>query len=172
MQRVIQIELIFVLVYIFSHSIYASDQFDIYRHPSLPIQFEAPTAWQQIAHPEDEFIFELMSSDSIIHVILWYTETEQNASQYLWKMANMKDLKLEDKPAEIQINNLSAWILRVSGFENKIPIRTVLVVIPHGKSKIHPKENRLYIVQIWCPEKQFGNQQKIMEDILKSINIL
>ena len=46
-----------------------------------------------------------------------------------------------------------------------------MVVIPHGKSKIHPKENRLYVVQIWCPEIQFSNQQEIMEDILKSINI-
>jgi hypothetical protein len=171
MHRIVRIKSLLVFIILFSTGLYALDQFDMYRHPSLPIEFKAPAGWQQITHSEDELIFEVMSTDSVIHVILWYTETEQSASDYLWKMANMKDLVLDNKPVEIEIGKHSGWILRVPGYKNKIPIRAMLVVISYGKSENRPKENKLYIAEIWCPEKQFSHQQKIMEDILKSINI-
>lgn len=170
-QRVIQFGLFLAFLKFLSHNLYASDQYEIYQHPSLPIEFKAPAGWQQISHPEDELIFEARSPDSVIHVILWYTETEQDAPHYLRKMANMKDLVPEEEPQEIEIDEHSGWILRVLGYENKIPIRAMLVVIHNGKLIKRPKENKLYIVQLWCPEKQFSKQQNIMEDILKSIKV-
>ena len=100
-QRVIQIKLILAVVFFISYGLYASDQYNIYQHPSFHLEFEAPAGWQKIPHPEDKLVFEVRSPDSIIHVILWCTETEQSAPGYLWKMANMKDLVLEEKPAEI-----------------------------------------------------------------------
>lgn len=65
----------------------------IYKHSSLNIQFEASQNWLQVPHPEDELIYEMVDPDSVVHVVLWYTETEQDALSYLMKMADMKDLR-------------------------------------------------------------------------------
>jgi hypothetical protein len=143
----------------------------IYRHPILNIEFEASGNWYHVVRPEDSLIYEMVDGDSLIHVVLWYTETEQSAPDYLWKMANMKDLVLEEKPSEIHVNNYSGWILRVSGYEENVSIRTFLTVIPRGKSKTNLEENSLYIVYIWCPAKYFPQKREIMERILDSIEI-
>jgi len=142
-----------------------------YRHPSLGFQFTASKNWVRFPRPEDILIYEMMSPDSAIHVMLWYTETEQNGSAYLEKMAGMKDLIVDDKPSHRQINNLDAWVLNVPGFERRTSVRTLLAVIPHGKSQIRPKENRLFIIQIWCQKEKYPKHKSIMENILNSIKI-
>jgi hypothetical protein len=137
----------------------------------LNIQFEASQNWQQVPHPDDELIYEMIDPDSVVHVVVWYTETEQEGPGYLWKMANMKDLVLEEKPSKKQIKNHDAWILNVPGHEGEIPIRMLLVVLPHGKSQLRPKENALFIIQIWCPEENYKQYIGVMENILSSIEI-
>lgn len=148
-----------------------SQNTQIYKHPTLNIQFEASKDWIQIPRPEDKLIYEVKSPDSIIHVILWYTTTEQSGRSYLEKMASMKDLIVNDKPFLRQINNHDVWVLNVPGYEQKIPIRTLLAVITHGKSKIHPRENCLFIVQILCKKKNYEKYKNTMENILSSIQL-
>ena len=78
-QRIVKIQLTLAFACFSFHSLYASDQYDTYKHPSFQIEFEAPAGWQKIPHPEDKLVFEVRSPDSVIHVILWCTETEQSA---------------------------------------------------------------------------------------------
>jgi hypothetical protein len=54
---------------------------------------------------------------------------------------------------------------------NKKPIRMLMAVIPDGKSKTYPRENALHIIQIWCPEENYEQHIRIMENILGSMEI-
>lgn len=85
--------------------------------------------------------------------------------------SDMKDLVLEGKPAKIQIKGRDAWCYNAPGFINKKSIRMLLAVIPDGKSKAYPRENALHIIQIWCPEEQFTDNEQGMMFILNSIQI-
>ena len=146
-------------------------QMQIYKHPTLNIQFKASQNWRKVPRPEDKLIHEVTDPDSTVHVVLWYTETEQDAPGYLWKMAHMKDLVLGKKPSKRQIKNREAWVLNVPGYENKKPIQMLLAVIPHGKSLIRPRENALFIIQIWCPVEKSEQLMPIMQNILDSVKI-
>ena len=148
-----------------------AQELQIYKHPRLNIQFEAPANWKENPYHEDKLIYEIFNPDTDIHVMLWYTTTEQDGPQYLGKMANMKDLVLEGKPVKIQIKDRDAWFYNVPGSINKKPIRMLIAVIPDGKSKTYPLENALYIIQIWCQEENFEQHIGIMKDILGSIDI-
>jgi len=148
-----------------------SQKVQTYRHPSLNIQFKASQNWQKVPRPEDKLIYEVNDPDSIVHVVLWYTETEQDGPGYLWKMASMKDLVVGEKPSFRRIKSRDAWVLNVPGHEKRIPIRMLLAVIPHGKSLIRPKENALFIIQIWCPEENYEQHMHLMENILESVEI-
>ena len=125
-----------------------SQKTQIYKHPTLKFQFEASGNWINIPRPEDKLIYEMMSPDSNIHVMLWYTETEQSAKNYLSKMAGMKDLIFTNEvPCLRTINNQDMWMLNVPGYERKITVRMLLGVTARGMSKNQPKENCLFI---WC----------------------
>jgi len=144
----------------------------IYKHPSLNFQFKASKNWIKFPRPEDKLIYEMMSPDSSIHVMLWYTETEQSAINYLTKMAGMKDLIIKNEEPYLKtINNQDLWILNVPGYERKIPVRTLLAVTAHGMSTVHPRENRLFIIQIWCHKDNYNKYKSIFEDILNSVQI-
>jgi hypothetical protein len=120
---------------------------------------------------KDKGIYEIFDPDTGIHVMLWYTTTEQDAPRYLEKMADMKGLVLEGKPAKIQIRGRDAWLYNAPGFVNKKSVQILLAVIPDGKSKEYPRENALHIIQIWCPEEQFIDNKQGMMLILNSIQI-
>ena len=120
----------------------------VYKHPRLNIQFEAPAHWRENPYHGDKLIYEIYDSATNIHVMLWYTTTEQSGPRYLEKMASMKDLVLEGNPEKIQIKGRDAWFYNLPGFINKKSIRLLLAVIPDGKSKTHPRENALHIIQI------------------------
>jgi len=47
----------------------------------------------------------------------------------------------------------------------------LIAVIPDGKSKTHPRENALHIIQIWCPEENYEQHIRIMENVLDSKEI-
>lgn len=146
-------------------------ELQVYKHPRLNIQFEAPADWKENPYHSDKSIYEIFDPDTDMHVMLWYTTTEQDAPKYLEKMASMKDLVLEGKPAKIQIKGRDAWFYNLPGFVNKKPIRMLLAVIPDGKSKDYPRENALHIIQIWCPAEQFTDNEQGMMLILNSIQI-
>ena len=148
-----------------------AQELQVYEHPRLNIQFEAPAHWRENPYHGDKLIYEIYDSATDIHVMLWYTTTEQSGPRYLEKMASMKDLVLEGKPKKIQINNRDAWFYNLPGFINKKPIRLLLAVIPDGKSKTHPRENALHIIQIWCPAKNYEQHTHMMESILDSVEI-
>lgn len=148
-----------------------AQELQIYKHPRLNIQFEAPANWKENPYHGDKLIYEIYDPDTDIHVMLWYTTTEQDGPRYLDKMASMKDFVLEGKPAKIRIKGRDAWFYNLPGFINKKPIRMLLAVIPHGKSKIYPRENALHIIQIWCPAENYEQHMHMMKKILDSMEI-
>ena len=143
----------------------------MYEHPALKFRFEASPDWIRVSRPEDDMIYEMMDPDSIVHAILWYTSTMQDAPRYLVKMADMKGLVLTGKPLKIGIERHDAWMFDAPVRINGIEARTLLAVIEHGKSMLHPEENALYIVQIWCPEGMYEKNARRMKDILESVEI-
>ena len=84
----------------------------------------------------------------------------------------MKDVVIEQEPQATGIDQRDAWVLRQPGRISDEPIHTVLAVIASGKSPIHPKENALYIVEIWCPAETYMENWRAMEDILHSVKIM
>jgi len=141
----------------------------IYKHPVLNIQFEAPSGWKQLLRPEDRMIHEIADPEQIVHVVLWYTETMQDGPGYMKKMAGMKDLVYEGELKKMQIDGRDAWLLYTSGQDMKRPIRLLLVVIHHEKPISHADHNALFVVQIWCPEAFYPQKKQQMEKILNSI---
>jgi len=146
----------------------------VYQHPSLNVQFQATPNWRRVPRPEDATIYEVADPAGAVHVVLWYTTTEQDGRKYLMKMASMKDVQLEEgKEASRQrIGGHEAWVLNLVGRERAARVRTILAVIPHGKSSEWPRENALYLVQIWCPEGDYQRHRASMEDILASVEIV
>ena len=149
-----------------------AQELQVYKHPRLNIQFEAPVDWKENPYHRDKLIFEIFNPETDMHVMLWYTTTEQDGPRYLEKMADMKDLVLKGKPVKMQIKGRDAWLYNVPGFINKKSIRMLLAVIPDGKSKAYPRENALHIIQIWCPEENYEQHIRIMENILSSVEII
>jgi hypothetical protein len=150
----------------------SAQDLQIYKHPKLNIQFEAPVNWKQYPYHKDKSIYDIFDPDTNIHVMLWYTTTEQEASNYLAKMADMKGFNPEEKPVKILIKDRDTWIYNVPGLVNKNSSQVLLAVIPIGKSEKYPRENVLYIVQIWCPEENYKQHTLIMENILKSVKVI
>ncbi len=148
-----------------------AQEVQIYKHPRLNIRFEAPANWKENPYHGDKLIYEIFNPDTDMHVMLWYTTTEQDGPRYLEKMADMKGLVFDGKPEKIQIKGREAWFYNVPGLINKKPIRMLLAVIPHGKSKTYPRENALYIIQIWCPEESHEQHKHLIENILDSMEI-
>ncbi|MFC2083530.1 hypothetical protein ACFLS9_00585 [Bacteroidota bacterium] len=152
---------------------YISQDRQTYNHPYLNFNFTASENWIKVHHPEDKFIYEIMRPDSLLHVMLWYTETEQSAEKYLVKMADMKDLAPADrKPSVSNINKKEFWMFNTSGYIGKKHVQSILAVVSHGKSLQRPKENRLYIVHIWCPEENYSRLRNTFDEILASIQII
>ncbi len=143
-----------------------------YTHPSLDIAFEATANWRQVPRPEDKLIYEVADPDGAVHVVLWATSTEQSASGYLWKMADMRGMTVPERPTPTTIGGSDAWILSAPGSERNVRSRVVLAVIPHGKSMEWPREDVLYIVMIWCPEEDYERHQQVMGEILGSVQLV
>ena len=143
----------------------------VYEHPSLEFRFTASVGWQPVAHPEDELIYEVADPETGIHVLLWYTSTEQSALRYLEKMAGMKDLVLEQKPQPKRFDEHDGWVFHLPGKIAGESIHSVLAAIDGGQSRSQPKERALYIVQIWCPAETSMDNWRTMDDILNSVMI-
>jgi hypothetical protein len=150
----------------------AAGDLQIYEHPSLDFRFEALPDGRRQPHPEDRMIYEIVDPKTDVHVVLWYTTTEQSGRGYLKKMADMKDLVVDAEPVRRLIGGREAWLLDVAGIIAETPIRTLLAVIPCGKSPDYPKENALYVVQIWCPEDAYEEHARLMAEILHSVRIV
>jgi hypothetical protein len=143
----------------------------LYKHPTLDFQFSASEGWVQQPRPEDDLIYEVSDPGTGIHVVLWYTTTEQSGSRYLMKMADMKGFPVKQEPRRRTIDDLGAWALNVPGKIRQANVQTTLAVIPCGKSKQHSRENALFIVQIWCPVFDHDHLAGEIESLLNSVRI-
>jgi len=160
------------LAILFVASAANADESRVYEHPGLEFRFTASPGWQRQPHPEDDLIYEVADPETGIHVLLWYTSTEQSASRYLKKMASMKDLTVDGEPQPRRIHQLDAWVLSAPGTIAGESIHTLLAVIAGGKSRAHSKEEALYIVQIRCPAADLSEHAVVMEGILDSVKIM
>lgn len=144
----------------------------VLRHPTLDMQFEAPTEMEHHPWPGDPGVYELIDPQSAVHVVVWHTTTEQDGLRYLLKMADMKGLAMDREPERRLIRSREAWVLDTTGVHEETPIHTLLAVLPHGKVRERPRENFLFIMQIWCPEGSWAQHKDTMEAILASMEIV
>jgi len=148
------------------------DAGQVLRHPTLDIQFRAPRDMEHHPWPGDSGVYEVIDSESEVHVVVWHTTTEQDGLRYLLKMAEMKGLALDREPERRLIEGREAWVLDTTGIRGDTPIHTLLAVLPHGKARERPKENYLFIMQVWCPESSWAQHSDTMEAILGSMEIV
>jgi hypothetical protein len=141
----------------------------VYRHPTLDFEFEAPSGWKNVRHPEDGLIYEMKDPESGLRVMLWLTTTEQDCPGYLEKMADMKGYRAET-PAERRIGTSDGWIIETVGdiYGKLSQVMLAGVARPGG----YPEENALYIVQIWCPEEEYAQLKRQMTEILASVKVM
>jgi len=135
----------------------------VYHHPTLDIQFEAPPSWMQIPHPEDQTIYELVSPDTIIHIVVFHRVTPQDGLTYVKNIALLKQLKPKGEPVKKIIKNKQAFEIEASGLIKQKPIRMIITALPFEKG--------FFVIQIWSPEQNFMNYQQMMKNILGSLGI-
>jgi hypothetical protein len=149
----------------------AAQDLQSYKHPALEMQFTASPGWIHEPRPGDEETRELIDPETGIHVLMWYTSTQQSAQGYLIKMSSMMNLSRVAEPKPQTINGRNAWVVDASGAVADLRVETILAVIPSGKSRRHPRENSLYIVQIWCPAVDAPRLAERMNELLASVRI-
>ena len=135
-----------------------------YRHPTLPLQFEASEGWKQVPHPEDRLIYHMAAPEGGLNVMLWYTETEQEAPRYLQKMADMKGFQPLTEPRQEKLRRQMAWVISAVNVSEKGDVRAILAALP--------SEEGLHIVQIWCPLERYEEEKQRMESILASVEVV
>jgi hypothetical protein len=142
-----------------------------YKHPDLDMQFSASHGWRHQPRPGDEGTHERVDPATGIHVLMWYTSTKQSASRYLEKMSSMMDIVPGTARKASAVNGRDAWFLSASGTVEGRAAETLLAVFPSGKSRLHPFENNLYIVRIWCPAEDYPRLADKMTRLLESVRI-
>jgi hypothetical protein len=135
----------------------------IYHHPTLDIQFEAPPNWMQIPHPEDQTLYELVSPDTTIHIVVFHRVTSQDGPTYVKNIALLKQLKVKGEPVKKIIKNKEAFEVEASGLIKQKPIRMIITALPFEKG--------FFIIQMWSPEPSFMNYQQMMRNIQGSLGI-
>jgi hypothetical protein len=150
----------------------ARDARQVWKHPTLDIQFRTPQGMERHPWPGDPGVYEVTDSRSEVHVVVWHTTTEQDGLHYLLKMADMKGLAMDREPERRMIRGRETWVLDTTGVGDDTSIHTLLAVLPHGKVPERPRENLLFIMQLWCPEDSWAQQEDTMESILGSMEIV
>jgi len=135
----------------------------VYRHPELGFRFEASEGWTKVAHPEDRMIYHLQAPGDRLDVMLWYTETEQEAGPYLKKMADMKGYQALTDPRREELRRGEATVLQAVAVTDAGDLRVILAAIRVGEG--------LYIAQIWCPLERYEEEREEMESILESVQV-
>lgn len=135
----------------------------VYRHPELGFQFEASEGWTRVAHPEDRLIYHMQAPGNRLHVMLWYTETEQEAAAYLTKMADMKGYQALTEPRPEELRQVPAMVLQAVGVTDAGDLRVILAAMRSGEG--------LFITQIWCPLERYEEDREEMESILESVEV-
>jgi hypothetical protein len=142
-----------------------------YGHPDLDLRFSAPPGWRHRPRPGDEGTHERVDPETGIHVLMWGTSTESAPGRYLAKMAGMMGLRPEGEPRAWTVDGSEARILAAAGDVDGQAVRTLLAVIPAGRSARHPFEREFRIVQIWCPAADHPRLAARMEELLGTVRL-
>ena len=154
------------------HTLNFSQTYSVYKHPYLNFSFDASQNWTKVYHPEDNLIYEMKSPDNGLHVMLWYTETEQSAKKYLIKMADMKGLADKHlEPTKTKLDDKESWLHETNSIIRNENIKSFLSVTAHGYCEERPKENCLFIVQAWCNSTDYVKYKNMIDDILATVKI-
>lgn len=159
-----------ICMVIFPFLVFGQDG-QIYKHPKLAIQIEAPSRWKQLHRHADAMVYEIADPENSVHAMLWYTATMQDAKGYLEKMADMKDFRWEGEPKSVEGLIDDAWLVDTTGDVWGMDARVLLAVIHHGNDSRHLDHNALFIVMVWCPRDEFSQHQRLMMDIFNSVKI-
>ena len=142
-----------------------------YKHPDLDLQFTAGGGWHHEPRPGDEQTHERIDPETKIHVLMWRTSAEQSAERYLSRMSRMMDLGPDLQLQPQTIDGRAAWVLGATATVEGTAAQILLAVIPSGKSRRHPFEENLFIVQIWCPREDGSRLASRMAELLDSVRI-
>lgn len=165
-------DVILLALGIFSLSSARAEEAARYKHPTLDFQFSASGRWESYPRPEDDLIYEMFDRETGIHVMLWYTATQQSAKRYVQKMADMTSVVVDERePLRRKIADREAWLYDVSAAIRGEAVHTIQAVIDGGADGELADHNALYVVQIWCPAARHPSLGREMETILASVSI-
>ena len=137
-----------------------------FQHPALNFQVQAFDTWLAVPHPENHMIFEIQDPESVVHVLMWYTEAAGSGTGYLKNFARQKKFVFDADPVLGKIKERDAWVLDATCCMNESPVRVVLVAIP-WKNDV----NCFYVAQVVCPENQLQEKESTIEQIIYSLDI-
>lgn len=168
----LSLRIVIVFVVLLTFNSFLSAETKVFTHPSpdISVDFEAPADWIEIPRVDDKNAYEVSDPDGIVHVLLWFTDTEENSDRYLFKMCDMNGMKFEGELSRKTINERKYLYGYTIGEKNDIEIKELIAVTSTNHSNL-PEHQRLYIIRIWCPLDKFELHAKTMEDILNSVKI-
>jgi len=143
----------------------AEKKAETHRHPSLPVSFKTFEGWHRVPRPGDEGTFEMASPSGTVHVLVWYTSTEQDAAGYLVKMSGMMGLDIHDgtepDTLETEYHQMVHYVFP----------GTTLAVIDNGRTEERPRENALYIVKVVYPAEGCDDCEGLARRILGTVRV-
>lgn len=140
-----------------------------FKHPTLPVTIEAPAGWEAGSWHDDPGVLEVTAPDGSVHVLLWFTDTEQSADRYLAKMVGMKPVEPTGPVRQVDIGGRAAWRLEATGSEQgEGGIAETFAVLDVGPG--FPGQGAL-VLQVWCPEQRRGELATEMNRIVDSLRI-
>lgn len=151
--------------------LHAAPDSTIYKHPALEFSFQETPGWKQVRHPEDNMIYEFVSPEEDMHVMLWYTATMQDGRGYLLKMADMKGFRVDSEPDPIASEKGSGWRLKTEGEINGRSSVVILQVNHRGYDAKYKDHYALYISMVWWGLKDNDRVEKRMQIVLDRIRI-
>jgi hypothetical protein len=163
--------------FIASFNNFQDEELKTFKHPKLNFFFKASGEWKNNPYHKDKMIYEMVSTEGDIHVILWYTGgTESTCEKYLLKMADMKGYRCDGPVTDVEGKG-SIWTLKCLGTEYGQSIVNCLAALyyveDYGEDAPERSQgksyNAIHIAQVWCPEERYEENQAQIQEIIKSL---